>query len=395
MSHYGYLEHSAYLAHHGVKGMKWGVRKAKSAWQNHWRKQASNYTKIRDFRDKSEKEKSRLKGEYKTWNAKQYTSSQNKGKDYRSKKRQYKQDLRDLGRNINVMKSPWITRGEKVAYINSDIKKRRALNALYTGQSLAEMELAKAAVIGSMNLAKNANDKRLIKKAEKQYGLSHSELYHHGIKGMKWGVRRYQNADGSLTPEGIKRYGSVSNLNKARLQKKYKIRRAAAITAASLAAAGIITGTALIAKKKFSKVNSIEKNKEKINKSLNEIKTEPKISNKTKESLKKQSDDFRKAINNKVNEMKKSESSSKPKKQESKKYELESVIIDGKKAPINRPSSLTDKQSYWRSMVRQYGPQLYVTDSTIKEMHPDDASWYIKDNNGRYKYDLDRHYGLR
>lgn len=32
------------------------------------------------------------------------------------------------------------------------------------------------------------------------------ELYHHGIKGMKWGVRRYQNADGSLTNVGKKRY---------------------------------------------------------------------------------------------------------------------------------------------------------------------------------------------
>ena len=30
-------------------------------------------------------------------------------------------------------------------------------------------------------------------------------LYHHGIKGMKWGVRRYQNADGSLTAAGKKR----------------------------------------------------------------------------------------------------------------------------------------------------------------------------------------------
>lgn len=33
-----------------------------------------------------------------------------------------------------------------------------------------------------------------------------NELMHHGIKGQKWGVRRYQNEDGSLTPEGRKRY---------------------------------------------------------------------------------------------------------------------------------------------------------------------------------------------
>ena len=32
------------------------------------------------------------------------------------------------------------------------------------------------------------------------------EIYHWGIKGMKWGVRRYQNKDGTLTPAGIKRY---------------------------------------------------------------------------------------------------------------------------------------------------------------------------------------------
>jgi len=35
---------------------------------------------------------------------------------------------------------------------------------------------------------------------------SGNDLYHHGIKGQKWGKRRFQNEDGSLTPEGMARY---------------------------------------------------------------------------------------------------------------------------------------------------------------------------------------------
>lgn len=46
------------------------------------------------------------------------------------------------------------------------------------------------------------------------YVLHNGELYHSGIKGMKWGVRRYQNKDGSLTPEGRKRYNKESGESK-------------------------------------------------------------------------------------------------------------------------------------------------------------------------------------
>ena len=48
------------------------------------------------------------------------------------------------------------------------------------------------------------------------------ELYHHGIKGQKWGVRRFQNKDGSLTPAGKKRYDEP-NSHSDKKEKQYKI----------------------------------------------------------------------------------------------------------------------------------------------------------------------------
>jgi len=44
-------------------------------------------------------------------------------------------------------------------------------------------------------------------------------LEHHGIKGQKWGIRRYQNADGSLTEEGKRRYDIKEAKIKAKAEK--------------------------------------------------------------------------------------------------------------------------------------------------------------------------------
>lgn len=63
-------------------------------------------------------------------------------------------------------------------------------------------------------------------------------LYHHGIKGQRWGVRRYQNSDGTWTDAGKKRYGDSESdglRNKADNSTKKKV------------AIGVATGAAVVA----------------------------------------------------------------------------------------------------------------------------------------------------
>ena len=43
---------------------------------------------------------------------------------------------------------------------------------------------------------------------------SSDSLAHHGIKGQKWGIRRYQNSDGSLTDAGKRRYSTNAKKRK-------------------------------------------------------------------------------------------------------------------------------------------------------------------------------------
>lgn len=64
------------------------------------------------------------------------------------------------------------------------------------------------------------------KKVGEKFKMENSMLSHAGIKGMRWGVRRYQNSDGSLTPAGQQRYAKKAKSEdhiRAKALKKKKL----------------------------------------------------------------------------------------------------------------------------------------------------------------------------
>lgn len=74
---------------------------------------------------------------------------------------------------------------------------------------------------------------------DEKYVIYREELTHHGVKGQKWGIRRFQNKDGSLTADGKKRRSLGETVHNYRVAKKRKanLKKARETRAANKAAA--------------------------------------------------------------------------------------------------------------------------------------------------------------
>lgn len=66
--------------------------------------------------------------------------------------------------------------------------------------------------------------------------MNQYELYHHGVLGMKWGVRKYQNADGTLTVAGKQRYGKRTDSEHEDYRRAHSRQRSSSMSDAELRA---------------------------------------------------------------------------------------------------------------------------------------------------------------
>ena len=150
------MENNNYIAHWGIKGMKWGIRKEEAVTSKERINQYDNDTKLALVKEKNRQQKELF--------------------------RQQRLERRDT------------LKAQKI------IEKSREKKLKQAGVAIAGASAAILIVVG----------KYMAKRKAATTGTAVS-FAHSGIKGMKWGVRRYQNEDGTLTEGGKARYRKTSD----------------------------------------------------------------------------------------------------------------------------------------------------------------------------------------
>lgn len=218
---------SLYLMHHGIKGQKWGIRRFQNYDGTLIKNTPNNTVELKNYKGKcyfiSEKEldgatlEPRVPENYFTKNGYEDTDtkrvcfSSDPGKCLTalsmnvSNKEYYVYEPDDIS-NYRLFKP------NKIAVPDSDITNEMWITEPVTVKKVGKIKCTGDDGKDGMKFKYGNNTAEL-------YGwnyewLKHNDnntdiLIHHGIKGQKWGVRRYQNPDGTLTEEGKKRNNKI------------------------------------------------------------------------------------------------------------------------------------------------------------------------------------------
>ena len=183
------------IKHHGIKGQKWGVRRFqnKNGSLTSAGKKRYNDDEYDEERERLEQEIAARRGVKYVRKTKKEREAEDAENERQEKERRSKEDA---------------------AYKRTEDKMKevdKKLQAKYDFNSSDDVD----------KYYKEYDEEwfKILYEERKKEGLSHTdlsddELYHYGIKGQKWGVRRFQNSDGSLTNAGKKRYGTQENFEK-------------------------------------------------------------------------------------------------------------------------------------------------------------------------------------
>ena len=233
-----------YLAHHGILGMKWGIRRFQNKDGSLTKAGKQHREELNESNDLNKSDEfSKEIADYPELNeVSSFRTSDNK-KD-RTKAVDFglrallKADLatsyadeEELNENLDSFREWFYFEDQTIGYpeiahmVLKGYSKDKILKACKEASDISKKDYSNESIwnLGYVNDYEFSQDntKYLDACIDLYNEENNKEFKHHGILGQKWGVRRYQNEDGSLTVAGMKRRAQQIDKSNAKYLKKY------------------------------------------------------------------------------------------------------------------------------------------------------------------------------